>query len=53
MVVAKKLVEMMNGKMWVESVFGKGTSFFFNIIVGKSETDSYNDDELVNCFKEK
>jgi len=39
LVVAKKLVEMMNGTMWVESEYGKGTSFYFNILTEISDVN--------------
>lgn len=29
--ISRKIVELMNGDMWVESVFGEGSSFFFDI----------------------
>jgi len=29
--ISKKLVELMGGNIWVESVSGKGSSFFFNL----------------------
>ena len=29
--ISKQLVEMMNGKIWVESILGKGSSFIFEI----------------------
>ena len=35
--IAKKIVEDMNGKMWVESSVGLGSKFYFNILVDKSE----------------
>ena len=34
--IAKKIVEDMNGKMWVESSMGLGSKFYFNIVVDKS-----------------
>ena len=34
--IAKKIVEDMNGKMWVESSMGLGSKFYFNITVEKS-----------------
>ena len=34
--IAKKIVEDMNGKMWVESSMGLGSKFYFNIVVEKS-----------------
>ena len=29
--ISKELVEMMNGKIWVESIYGEGSSFIFEI----------------------
>ncbi len=29
--ISKKLIEMMGGEVWVESVEGKGSTFFFNV----------------------
>ena len=31
LVISKKLVEMMNGRMWIESEVGKGSLFYFSI----------------------
>ena len=31
LVIARRLVEAMGGKIWVESVFGKGATFFFTL----------------------
>ncbi len=31
LVISKRLAELMNGKMWVESLQGKGATFYFNI----------------------
>ncbi len=35
--ISKRLSELMNGRMWVESEFGKGSAFQFEIVVEKAE----------------
>ncbi|MEA3289356.1 MAG: ATP-binding protein, partial [Campylobacterota bacterium] len=41
LVISKKLVELMNGKIWVESNKGEGSSFIFEIqLLQKEEGDS-------------
>lgn len=46
--ITHKLVELMNGSITVESVFGEGSTFTFDIPVGISQqsniNESYNDD---------
>jgi len=42
--ISKNIVEMMGGKIWVESEFGKGSSFYFEIELENAEytdTDEY------------
>ena len=51
--IAKQLVELMDGKIWVESEFGKGSSFIFEIKLEKVDENSTNmlqsgDDEDVS-----
>lgn len=43
--ISKKLVELMNGKIDVESQFGKGTTFIFNIELEISNKDEINEDK--------
>lgn len=40
LVISKRLAELMNGKMWVESELGKGSSFFFTIKANSISSDS-------------
>jgi osomolarity two-component system sensor histidine kinase NIK1 len=34
--ISKRLVNLMNGKLWVESVYGKGSRFYFTTIAKRS-----------------
>jgi PAS domain S-box-containing protein len=38
--ISKRLVEMMNGKIWVESEVGKGTAFYFTIVTEGTSAQS-------------
>ena len=40
--ISKRIVEMMSGRIWVDSEIGKGASFIFEITVGKAATDILN-----------
>ena len=44
--IAKKIVEDMDGKMWVESSMGLGSKFYFNVTLDKSNKsyDEINED---------
>ena len=45
--ISKALVELMGGKIGVRSILGKGSEFYFNIVVGKfegAEQQESNDD---------
>ena len=37
--ITKKLIELMNGKIWIESEIGVGSKFLFEIELQKEETD--------------
>ncbi|MBK1989606.1 response regulator [Sphaerospermopsis aphanizomenoides BCCUSP55] len=52
LVISQRLTELMGGKMWVESVVGKGSSFIFTIVtsyVNQSDIqDDYVQQKLIN-----
>ena len=39
LVISQRLIELMNGNIWVESQFGKGSSFIFNLVFEKQVND--------------
>ncbi len=39
LVISKRLAELMNGSMWVESELGKGAIFYFNIVAETISSD--------------
>ena len=39
LVISKRLAELMNGSMWVESEKGKGATFYFNIVAESISSD--------------
>ena len=38
--ISKQLIELMDGKIWVESQYGHGSSFFFEIFLEKGDSKS-------------
>lgn len=51
--IAKKIVEDMNGKMWVESSMGLGSKFYFNVILDKSNKTYEELEEEISIDSEK
>jgi signal transduction histidine kinase/purine-cytosine permease-like protein len=43
--ISKQIVELMDGKIWVKSEYGRGTTFFFEIELQEIQDDSYLRDE--------
>ena len=46
--ITKKIIESMDGKIWVESSVDLGSKFYFNIVVNKATTDTQNKEEINN-----
>jgi len=46
--ISKSIVEMMDGKIWVESEFGKGAAFIFTVKLGRCETKTESADREVD-----
>ena len=50
--ISKQLVEMMNGKIWVESVFNEGSNFIFEIELEKLKYCSLEKNEILTKEEE-
>ena len=55
--ITKQLIELQNGKIWAESVLGKGSTFFFELplMISQDSNDvqsAFSDSQLVELGKE-
>ncbi len=44
--ISKRLVELQSGEIWADSEISKGSSFFFNVVLGESAEKAQDDPEL-------
>ncbi|MCI4668776.1 MAG: response regulator [Bacteroidia bacterium] len=51
--ICKKIVEAMEGKIWVTSQLGKGSSFFFTVKARKAEVRRFEMLDAITIFKGK
>jgi len=52
MTISKKFVEMMGGKIWITSEFGKGTAMFFTLPVSMENQDEYKEEKTATIRQE-
>jgi signal transduction histidine kinase/DNA-binding NarL/FixJ family response regulator len=45
--IAKAFIEVLGGKIWIESVYGKGSSFYFSIPYNNTEKENVNQLESI------
>ncbi|MDR0374971.1 MAG: response regulator [Treponema sp.] len=50
LVISKRIVELMNGRIWVESELGKGSSFIFTIHAGKGAPEDADAEASVDTL---
>jgi signal transduction histidine kinase/CheY-like chemotaxis protein len=51
--ISKELVELMNGKIWVESELGVGSTFIFEVELEDAKTTKIDDNETIEVQKQK
>ncbi len=46
--ISKQLVELMGGRIWVESEFGKGSSFIFEVVLREQDANEQKERKILN-----